>query len=239
MIYVTGDTHGERYRFSQTYLPEDKMTKDDTLIITGDFGFIWYPSNNTRGSEKDKQNLDALAEKPYTILFIDGNHENFDELFGYPEAEKYGGTVRVIRPNIFYLQRGQVYTIEGKTFFTLGGAYSVDRYMRMEGYSWWPQELPDNSDYNRASAALESCGFQVDYILTHTAPQTVLCLMGYNPLQKDAELTGYLEWVMHETSFTAWLFGHLHEDRTLTVGGKRFYALFTDVIALPDGDAAK
>ena len=43
MIYITGDTHGEfGRRFNTQNFPEQKtMTKDDYVIICGDFGGIW------------------------------------------------------------------------------------------------------------------------------------------------------------------------------------------------------
>ena len=42
MIYITGDTHAEFNRFNTTNFPEQKeMTKDDYVIICGDFGGIW------------------------------------------------------------------------------------------------------------------------------------------------------------------------------------------------------
>ena len=99
--------------------------------------------------------LDELAEKPYQILFIDGNHENFNALNSYPVEEWNGGKVHRIRKNILHLMRGQVFTIEGKTFFTMGGAYSIDKHLRKEGYSWWSDEKPNDaengeSDENKA-----------------------------------------------------------------------------------------
>lgn len=42
MIYVTGDIHGNPRRFNTDNFPEQKeMTKDDYVIILGDFGLVW------------------------------------------------------------------------------------------------------------------------------------------------------------------------------------------------------
>lgn len=123
MISITGDRHGEEARFSDTALPDQsKWTEADKLIIAGDFGFV-FQGEKQFISERNK--LDTLAEKKYEILFVDGNHEGFDFLFNYPEEVRYGAPVRRIRDNVFWLQRGYVYTIEGKTFFVMGGAYSI------------------------------------------------------------------------------------------------------------------
>jgi hypothetical protein len=43
MVFVTGDCHGNFRRFQSECLPEQaNMTKDDTVIITGDFGGVWF-----------------------------------------------------------------------------------------------------------------------------------------------------------------------------------------------------
>ena len=39
MIYVTGDIHGEVERFSEKEIK--RLKKQDTLIVLGDFGFLW------------------------------------------------------------------------------------------------------------------------------------------------------------------------------------------------------
>ena len=125
MIYITGDTHGTfNYRFSKKSFPEqEQMTKDDYLIILGDFGGIW---NQNGESEQEKYWLDWFEERNYTLLFIDGNHENFDRLYNYPVKEWHGGKVHQIRPHVLHLMRGQIFEINGKIIFTFGGALSHD-----------------------------------------------------------------------------------------------------------------
>ena len=93
MIYITGDTHGDwMNRLNVDDFPEQKeMTKNDYVIITGDFG-IW---NDTK---QERYNLDWLEDKPFTTLFVDGNHSNFDRLYAIPVSEWYGGKVHFIRP---------------------------------------------------------------------------------------------------------------------------------------------
>lgn len=42
MIFVTGDCPSEFQKFSTASFPEQKeMTKDDIVIICGDFGAVW------------------------------------------------------------------------------------------------------------------------------------------------------------------------------------------------------
>lgn len=221
MIYVTGDTHGEQARFSPAAMPDEKnFGQGDTLIICGDFGYIF------EASEREDAFLDALAEKPYMICFCDGNHENFNALYAYPREEWHGGFVHRIRRNILHLMRGQIFEIEGKRIFTMGGAYSIDRYMRLEGFSFWREELPTNDEYRTAAQNLEEVGKRVDYIITHTAPREIIRRMGKYPDMHDAELTGFLEWVMYEIEFKRWFFGHWHQDTAID---DRFRALWFDV----------
>lgn len=79
MIYVTGDCHGNFRRFQSEYFPEQaNMTKDDTVIITGDFGGVWFSDS------RDDETLDWLERLPFTLAFVCGNHENYDALERYP-----------------------------------------------------------------------------------------------------------------------------------------------------------
>jgi hypothetical protein len=125
MIYITGDTHAEfQDRFNTSAFPEQKeMTKDDYVIICGDFGGVWDVGWE---SKREKWWLDWFEERNFTLLFIDGNHENFDRLYGYPVKEWHGGKVHELRPHVLHLMRGQVFEICGKKFFTFGGASSHD-----------------------------------------------------------------------------------------------------------------
>ena len=224
MIFITGDTHGEQSRF-RAFLDygEATWTKDDILIVTGDFGYVF------RNDVMENRFLNELAERPYTICFCDGNHENFPAIYEYPVKEWNGGKVHEIRPNIFHLMRGQIFTIGGKTFFTMGGAYSRDKAMRTLGFSWWKEELPTNEEYKEATENLKAHDFKVDYIISHTAPSEIIRRMGITPDPHDAELTGFLEWVMYETDFKKWFFGHFHSDEEI---GEKHRALLFDVVTV-------
>lgn len=199
---------------------QSAWTGEDKLIVTGDFGFVFRGEKNYL-SERNK--LNALAQKPYEILFADGNHEGFDFLAEYPQELRYGAPVRRIRDNIFWLQRGYVYTIEGHTFFTMGGAYSMDKAFRLSHQAltgekiWFEQELPNAEEYHRAIHTLQGAGMKVDYIITHTAPTYIIPLVIKKMSDPhDAELTGFLDWIYHDVTFKKWFFGHFHEDMEVT-----------------------
>ena len=114
MIYLTSDTHREIdiHKINPDEFKAGlQMNRDDYLIICGDFGCIWD------GASGDRFWLNWLETLPWTTLFIDGNHENFDVLKSYPEEEWNGGKVHRIRENIYHLQRGEIFQLQGKTFF--------------------------------------------------------------------------------------------------------------------------
>ncbi|MDR1801079.1 MAG: metallophosphoesterase [Lachnospiraceae bacterium] len=118
-IYITGDTHGT-YDVNKIFKLMPSLTESDFLIVLGDFGICW---DNYGGDNKVRNFWNRLKCQ---TLFLDGNHENFTLLNRYHVSEKFGGKVQELGKKITHLMRGQVYTIEGKTFFTMGGAASHD-----------------------------------------------------------------------------------------------------------------
>ena len=111
----------------------------------------------------------------------------------------------------------------------MGGAYSIDKYTRTEGLSWWNQEQPSDDEYKNAAKNLKERGFKVDYIITHTLPREMILRLGKYPDAHDMELTGFLEWVMYETNFKHWYCGHWHSDLELT---DKFTVFWFDIKAL-------
>jgi hypothetical protein len=233
MIYLSGDPHGDTARFRMLRLQgEESWTEEDTLIFLGDFGYVC----GSDGPAVKWDFLEELASKPYTICFCDGNHENFDVINSCPVQEWNGGLVHVIRPNILHLMRGQHFTIEGKTFLTLGGAYSRDAYNRRPGVDWFPEaELYTPEDYKTTAATLKAIGNKVDFVLSHTCPSEIIYRMRHTPDPHDAQMTGHFDWVMYELgdSFKQWFFGHWHVDGAIT---HRFRCVWYDVIALREDE---
>lgn len=232
MVYATGDCHGNFLRFDPQYFPEQKrMTKDDCVIVCGDLGGVW------ENSKKENRQLDWLEERPFTTLWVDGNHENFDLLARYPVEEWHGGKVHRIRPSVLHLMRGQVYEIDGYTFFAMGGARSHDiedgvldpsaddfmeQYLalksmgarfRIDHRSWWKEEVPCNAEYEEALAALERNGWAVDYVITHCAPTDIARKVSCH--YRTDGLTDFLQTVKEKLDFFYWLFGHYHRNEII------------------------
>lgn len=224
MIYVTGDTHMpiDIHKLSTRCFPAQKsLTPDDYVIICGDFGGIWDDS------AEERYWLKWLTQKNFTTLFLDGNHENFDRLAGFPEVDFCGGRAHRISGKLLHLMRGQLYTMDGLRLFTLGGASSHDKAFRTEGKNWWPAELPAPAELDAALRTLDAAGWQVDYVLTHCAPTGVQRQLF--PHYAPDELTDFLDMVDARLSFRKWYFGHYHIDAAPDC---RHRALFQDVIPL-------
>ncbi len=222
MIYITGDTHGNHtgyklYAFAEA---NPQLTRADFLIICGDFGFIW--------DSNDDEDLDKLSKLNYTILFVDGNHENFDRLYRYPIEKWKGGKVHRIRDNILHLMRGEVFNINSSVVFAFGGAESTDKNKRIEGLSWWPQEVPSDTEFESAKANLKAAGNNVDYIITHAINTGNLPQQGARI--QATKTTEMLEWFEQNVEYGAWFFGHYHRDIEVATNKRNLYHSIVEII---------
>ncbi len=220
MIYVTGDTHGDAERFKDSAFK--KLKRGDTLVICGDFGFIWD------GSRHERAVLKRLSEKGYTIAFVDGCHENFDLLEKIPVSQWHGGMARLIMPNIVHLMRGQIYELENKRIFTFGGGHSQDYDFRRDSSNWWPREQPSHDEIIEAMRNLDSVSNKVDYIITHEPPASLKDCLGVDVFQR-IEVHAFFEDVIKNCKYQKWFFGKCHIDKHIPI---KFYAVFNDVIPL-------
>jgi hypothetical protein len=229
MLFVTGDTHGEFSRFSYTNWPiSTQLTRDDYVIVAGDFGLLF---NNVQ-SKDEKYWLKWLSGKPWTTCFTDGNHENHPKLSALPKVEKFESIVGKVADNIFHLRRGEIYEIDGKKILTFGGAKSVDRAYRVEGVSWWPEEIPNYADMDRCIRSIENHNRQVDYIIAHTCPQALAPVIAgrrggialEDPTQK------MLDHITSGCQFSHYFCGHWHEN--VTYGNYHF--LYDKIVNLSD-----
>lgn len=240
MIFITGDIHGDPNRLNTHSFYEqkkfDKKKKDNVVIIAGDFGIIW---NSEKESGIEKFWLNWLEEKPFTTVFVEGNHECFPRIYQYPVKEWNGGKVHEIRPNVLHLMRGEIYTIEGLRFFTFGGASSHDisdgiidpaieedwhekarkwnkagKMYRVKGISWWEEELPTEEEMQHGLDNLKAVGNKVDYIITHSPSSSELTLMGNGEYKTDI-LTDYLEKIKTKVEYKNHIFGHMHVNKQL------------------------
>ena len=219
MIYVTGDTHGDITRFKKRELK--KFTKNDYIIICGDFGFLWDESLI------EKENLEFLKAQKYTILFVDGTHENFDLLESYPTVDYKGGKATKIADNIYHLQRGEIFSIDGKFIFTFGGGVSSDLQQLMDSNTWYEREMPTEEEMQRAVNKLKSFNCEVDYIITHETSATYKHKIWHNC--HATEINDFLEYLATQVRYDKWFFGNLHTD---FVVDEKAFAVFEEIIPI-------
>ncbi len=218
MIYITGDTHGEFDRFENRKLR--KLKADDCLIICGDFGFIW------NDSKKEQELLHKIGNKKFKTLFVDGTHENYDLLSSYPVTELYGGRVQQINKNIYHLLRGEIYTIESKTFFVFGGGYSDDKEIRQENGTWWQEEQPTENEKIYAKSNLDKYHCSVDYIITHQPSMNDMGMV-LRHCTINA-LSAFFDEISNSVDYKKWYFGSLHKNKKL----RKAQCLFTDIVKI-------
>lgn len=211
MIFATGDTHGNaRGEFSKfnskNFIEGKSLTKNDYVIITGDVGFFW--------SKESDYWMNWISNKPWTTLFVDGNHEPFHKLYQHPTVPMFGSKVRKITDSVFHLMRGEVYTIDNIKFFTMGGAESTDKVYRVEGVSWWGEEIPTYQEFEYGLRNLDENSNEIDYIISHTAPKSAI--RNYLPIFPDRvndPVSVYLDSVVANNNFKKLFCGHFHIDK--------------------------
>jgi len=225
-FYITGDTHlDENINTRIDYLYNNKLTKDDYFIITGDVGLMW---NNTKRCEFW---LNWFHEQPFTTLFVDGNHENFTNLESLSVKNWNGGKVHKLTNKVIHLIRGQVFTIDDKRFFTFGGGESLDKLQRSYHVTWWERELPSLKEYSEGLSNLKYYNNKVDYIITHSCSTKVFQMFEkeFNMHPEYTDINVYFDAIECTIDYKLWFFGHYHIDKTIDA---KHIALFNNVIKI-------
>lgn len=217
MVYITGDIHGEVSRVREM-IAKHTITPEDTIILLGDVGMNYY--GNKHGDRHRKKKLNSLGIK---ILFIHGNHEMRPEsLITYREDLWNGGTVYVEEefPNLLFAKDGEVYNLEGCKAIAIGGAYSVDKWYRLQcDLHWFPDEQPSDIIKARVESKLEEIGWQIDAVLTHTCPyryiprETFLGSIDQSTVDNSTEL--WLDTIAERLDYHAWYCGHWHIEKRI------------------------
>lgn len=229
-IFITGDTHGHidiSKLCASRWKEQNSLTRNDVLIVTGDFGVPWTCGESTY----DQHILEWYSEKPYTIVFVDGNHDNEDAIKEYGIADFLGARCHKIRENVFHVMRGEVLNVGGHKILCMGGAMSVDKYMRIPHVSWWPDEEASFREWQHCYDSLRS--EKPDVIVSHDAPGTVITEMvaKYTGNRLLSMTSKNFDMILDEIAKNGscvkdWFFGHHHIDKDSEIGGIRYHALY-------------
>ena len=221
MLYITGDVHGDYARLSEEKLKF--MKANDTLIICGDFGFVW---DDSRSEDK---NLRALGKRKYNICFLDGVHENHALINRYPVRTWCGGKTHHISGNLRHLMRGEVFRIGDQTVFAMGGGERRESELALLGESESsPEAAPSKDEMLQAVANLERQSYQVDVIVTHEPPSSTrdYLMMRSDESMSVNALDAYLNELTTLCKYHKWFFGSMHLDKYISNNQVAVYRKF-------------
>lgn len=229
MIFFTGDTHGQGDKLLR-HIRRFDLGAEDVIVILGDAGFNYYRDG------RDIPFKRQINDTGVTAFCIHGNHEQRPyALKAYHEVNWRGGVAYVedAFPNLLFARDGEVYDLDGRQAIAIGGAYSVDKNLRlMAGANWFENEQPDATIRSRVEAVLEQRGWSADVVLSHTCPEKYIpfdaLIPGTDQRTVDRSTEKWLDSIENKLSYTKWLCGHWHIDRA--VDKVRF--LMEDFVAL-------
>ena len=232
MIYFTGDIHGEVFRVAEA-IEKYQITESDTIVLLGDVGMNYY--GNKRGDRHRKKRLNKFG---IPMLCIHGNHEMRPEsLITYHEAPWNGATVYIEDefPNLLFAKDGEVYDLEGMQAIAIGGAYSVDKWFRLQcDLNWFPDEQPSEEIKRRVEQKLDELNWEIDAVLSHTVPRkytpTEAFLSGVDQSTVDHSTEEWLDSIEQRLRYKAWYAGHWHINKRID----RMHFLFDGYEVLPE-----
>lgn len=159
-VLLAGDWHGNE-KWARTCLAAASDAGCPVILQLGDFG-LWPGREEAYLDGLDREACKAGVK----VVWIDGNHEDHDSLDRWRAMADPSGLVRM-RPGVTWASRGSRWQWAGVRFGALGGAVSIDRFLRRAGANWWPQEAVTESDVDRLGDE------PLDVLATHAAPAAV------------------------------------------------------------------
>lgn len=211
MIYITGDTHGQ-FGHVKEFCEKYNTTKDDILIILGDAGL------NFNGNEYDRDRKRGVERLPITIFAIHGNHEMRPESVDTYKTMKWNGGLVYYEPefpSLLFAKDGEIFDLDGNKTIIIGGAYSVDKEIRLiRGWKWFEDEQPSDEIKAYVEEQLGKEKWKVDVVLSHTCPlkyEPVEWFMsGVNQNAVDKSTEKWLDYIENMLDYNKWYCGHYH-----------------------------
>lgn len=237
-FYITGDKHGNFNNLLAYDMPQT-LPEESAIIILGDAGLNFY-FNKT-----DKRLKQKLENTGFTWYILRGNHES--RVAALPDIESaydqdVGGTIWLQPqwPHIRYFNDTfGIYHIMGLNVLTIGGAYSVDKWWRLERCGlqeennnpvisgWWNDEQLSGQEKEECLKFLDGAQQPFDLILTHTCPISYeprdLFIPAVNQNSVDKSMEEFLEVIKNRYQWKIWLFGHYHADRIESLYVQQLY----------------
>lgn len=215
MFWISGDKHSDFAPIEKFCSEATLSAETDAMILLGDVGLNYYRDF------RDVVLKQHVAQLPMTFLSLHGNHEARIETFpDYQPLQRYGATVYCDPryPNQLFLRDGEIYTFGTLRALVIGGAYSMDKFLRLRNrWPWFEDEQPSAAIRARTEASLEAAHWEVDVVLSHTCPRSRVPMDAIRPelLEEsipDFSTEDWLETILQRLTFKRWYVGHFHLD---------------------------
>ena len=233
-VLITGDCHGKidaRLAQIKDTMPEYDPS-ETAVIILGDVGFNYYKN------KKDWKLKHYAAQFGYTLYCLSGNHDYranntkgtkivYDEfVHGYIFKE-------VEFPNTkYFADEVAEYNIMDKKILCIPGAYSVDKWYRLQNdWQWFSQEQLTEEEMKYAEERFG--GEHYDIILSHTCPigweprDLFLNCIDQSKVDKTMEI--WMEKFKDMSGWGIWCVAHYHTDRIERPYVEQFYTKVEDM----------
>ena len=225
MFYITGDAHGN-FKHIDTFCRCNNTSLDDYIIILGDSGINYHLDFNAKGMKK------YLSKIPINFIVIHGNHEERASYISTYKRHRVDDKKNGIHgsfliednyPNIMFTETYGYYVLNNNSCYVIGGAYSVDKYFRLEhGYNWYSSEQLSQTERYEVFHELrnhEDNYGTIDYILSHTCPKkytpTEWFLPNVDQSTVDDSMEEFLDIVDDYIPYKKWYCGHYHGEKDL------------------------
>ena len=236
-VLITGDMHSkikERLQYIKNTMPEYDPS-ETAVIVLGDFGANYYKTKH------DWKTKHQAAKVGYTIYALRGNHEdracNMEKPI-YVIDEFVNGMVCYEEefPNIrYFMDCVAEYEIMGRKILCIPGAYSVDKWYRLQNdWQWFAQEQLTASEME--SAEEQFSGKYYDFVFSHTCPiswepsDLFLSMIDQSTVDKTMEV--WMDKFKEKFLWKHWLFGHYHANRIERPYVEQFYTEVEDLASI-------
>lgn len=184
-IMFLGDTHGNTLFVTQRVIPAAVSAGVRWIYQVGDFG---YWEHTEEGKIYLNTISNALANTGIELVFIAGNHDKTSLIF-----ERYNPLAGFysVRPGIWFAPNGTHWTVENTSFLALGGAYSIDKQLRLDAEAGKANKLINDRKH-------KSHEYSLNYIIEMSKEQTAETLWFPEEEMTDSEMDDILDRVKSE-----------------------------------------
>lgn len=171
-ILFVGDVHGNLAYLMRAMIKASRLGIKNVVQV-GDFHI--YSSQEQDKLERVQRNLCKQFGFPVIVHFIDGNHENFNLIDPHDDSP-----IGIIPEVLYYYPRGTTLKLEGVNIGFFGGAHTINQHLYVAGHSWFPDEIPNYGDIERALSNFTDN--PIDVLVTHDIPNFAEKQVRYDPI---------------------------------------------------------